>query len=60
MTEKAFSMLTKEQVTELKESFPMGTGKPEDVARAVAFLLAPQNRWITGVDLVVDGGYTAR
>ena len=60
MTEKAFSMLTKEQVKELKESFPLGTGKPEDIARAAAFLLAPQNVWITGVDMVVDGGYTAR
>jgi NAD(P)-dependent dehydrogenase (short-subunit alcohol dehydrogenase family) len=60
MTEKSFSMLTKEQVRELEESFPLGTGAPEDVARAAAFLLAPQNRWITGVDLVVDGGFTAR
>ncbi len=60
MTEKAFSMLTKEQVRELKDSFPLGTGKPEDIARAAVFLLAPQNRWITGVDMVVDGGYTAR
>ena len=60
MTEKAFSVLTREQVKELEDSFPLGIGKPEDVARAAAFLLAPQNRWITGVDLAVDGGYTAR
>jgi NAD(P)-dependent dehydrogenase (short-subunit alcohol dehydrogenase family) len=38
----------------------LGPGKPEDVARAAVFLLAPQNPWITGIDLVVDGGYTAR
>jgi len=24
------------------------------------FLLAPQNKWITGINLVIDGGYTAR
>ena len=60
MTTKAFSMLTKEQAKELEDSFPLGTGTPEDVARAAVFLLAPQNKWITGVDLVVDGGYTAR
>jgi NAD(P)-dependent dehydrogenase (short-subunit alcohol dehydrogenase family) len=60
MTEKAFSMLTREQAKELRESFPLGTGKPKDVARAAVFLLAPQNGWITGVDLVIDGGYTAR
>jgi NAD(P)-dependent dehydrogenase (short-subunit alcohol dehydrogenase family) len=33
---------------------------PEDVARAAAFLLAPESTWITGIDLVIDGGYTAK
>lgn len=31
-------------------------GDPADVADAVLFLLAPASRWITGVNLVVDGG----
>lgn len=31
-------------------------GKPEDVARAVVFLLDPENNWITGQILAVDGG----
>jgi NAD(P)-dependent dehydrogenase (short-subunit alcohol dehydrogenase family) len=30
------------------------------VADAVAFLVSDQARWITGVDLVVDGGVLAR
>jgi NAD(P)-dependent dehydrogenase (short-subunit alcohol dehydrogenase family) len=60
MTGKAFSLLSEEQVKALEEAYPLGTGTPEEVARAAAFLLAPQNRWITGVDLVIDGGYTAR
>lgn len=60
MTEKAFSLLSEAQVQEIEKSFPLGTGKPQDVARAAAFLLAPQNTWITGVNMVLDGGYTAQ
>lgn len=40
--------------------YPLGPGRPEDVATAVAFLLAPASRWITGTALVVDGGMSAR
>lgn len=38
---------------------PLGrVGDPEDVARAIAFLLMPASAWITGVDLAVDGGFS--
>jgi NAD(P)-dependent dehydrogenase (short-subunit alcohol dehydrogenase family) len=32
-------------------------GMPSDVAKAVAFLASDDARWITGHDLIVDGGY---
>lgn len=36
---------------------PLGRlGEPEDVARAIGFLLDPSNDWITGQVLGVDGG----
>ncbi len=60
MTEEALAKLSEQQVKKIEDAHPLGTGTPEDVARAAAFLLAPQNRWITGVDLVIDGGYTAQ
>ncbi len=31
-------------------------GQPEDIARAIVFLLDPENNWITGQVLSVDGG----
>ena len=31
-------------------------GQPGDAARAIAFLLDPQNDWITGQVIGVDGG----
>lgn len=39
---------------------PLGLGQPEDVANAAVYLLSDASRWITGTNLVVDGGYLAR
>ena len=35
-------------------------GQPEDVADAVLFLATPASRWITGADILVDGGISTR
>lgn len=38
---------------------PLGrVGRPEDIASAIAFLASPDASWITGHNLVVDGGWT--
>jgi NAD(P)-dependent dehydrogenase (short-subunit alcohol dehydrogenase family) len=40
---------------------PLGRlGRPEDVADACVFLASPLASWVTGHDLVVDGGVSAR
>ena len=33
-------------------------GKPEDIAFATVFLLSSASSYITGIDIIVDGGYT--
>lgn len=39
---------------------PMGRmGNPEDIAPAVSFMLSDEARYVTGQNLVVDGGWTA-
>lgn len=60
MTEKSFWGLSTQQVQALQETHPLGFGTPEDVARAAAFLLSPENTWITASDLVIDGGCSAQ
>ncbi|MBL8253494.1 MAG: SDR family oxidoreductase [Candidatus Competibacter sp.] len=58
MTEASGSRMTKEQWARITSLHPLGVGEPQDVARAAVFMLDPNNSWITGADLVVDGGYT--
>ena len=60
MTREALSILSDAHVEKLKKAHPLGAGTAEDVARAAVFLLAPATRWITGTDLVIDGGFTAQ
>jgi NAD(P)-dependent dehydrogenase (short-subunit alcohol dehydrogenase family) len=60
MTENIFDKLSKEEKIKRIEMYPLGLGKPEDIANACAFLLSDASRWITGTNLIVDGGYSAK
>lgn len=55
----AKSMNSEDSLVSLIKRQPLGLGKPEDVASAVCFLLSNASRFITGSNLVVDGGYLA-
>ena len=46
--------------TAFKAAHPMGRfGDTADVANAVLYLASDAAKWVTGTELVVDGGYTA-
>jgi NAD(P)-dependent dehydrogenase (short-subunit alcohol dehydrogenase family) len=51
-------LLSNPEVRQARESMlPLGRiGAPEDLAAAIAFLAGPDASYITGVDLLVDGG----
>jgi NAD(P)-dependent dehydrogenase (short-subunit alcohol dehydrogenase family) len=51
--------ITPGQLEEDKKRYPLKRyGKPEDVAHAVIYLLSDASSWVTGSNMVIDGGYT--
>lgn len=51
--------LKREQYNKLVQAHPLlRLGTTEDISKAVLFLLSDDARWITGITLPVDGGYS--
>jgi len=51
--------MPEENYQQLCKRHALGLGQPQDIANATAFLLSEASRWITGTNLIVDGGVTA-
>ncbi len=45
-------------VGKINETYPLGIGKPEWIAQLIVFLLSDCSCWITGSNIVIDGGAT--
>lgn len=52
-------VINEEQLAEDMKRYPLGRyGKPEEVAWAMIYLLSDASSFVTGSNLVIDGGYT--
>ncbi len=60
LSNSLLAKLPEENLHELIGKHPLGIGEPEEIANACVFLLSDQSKWITGINLLVDGGYTAQ
>lgn len=45
---------------ELEDKHLLGLGECSDIANACIYLLSDAAKWVTGQNLIVDGGYTAK
>ena len=45
----------------LEKTIPLKkVGEPNDIANGIMFLLSDQSQYITGTEIVIDGGITAK
>ena len=51
--------ITEEQLAEDAKRYPLGRyGHPDDIANGAIYLLSDASSWLTGHDLVIDGGFS--
>ncbi|MEA2019622.1 MAG: SDR family oxidoreductase [Campylobacterota bacterium] len=56
MIESWKEVYNEEYIENINKSYPLGIGSVSDVVEPILFLLSGKARWITGSELVVDGG----
>jgi len=57
MVEKLFEQLSGSDIEQIERSHPLGCGSPLDIANMCAYLLSDNSKWITGSNIVADGGF---
>jgi NAD(P)-dependent dehydrogenase (short-subunit alcohol dehydrogenase family) len=58
MTNNLFSQLDQTQIDNIINMHPLGIGEVDDIVPIVEFLLSNGSRWITGQNIIIDGGYS--
>lgn len=60
MIEKLFESIPENAVNVMRKNHPLGFGDPLDVALSCIYLLSDASRWMSGNNLILDGGYSVR
>lgn len=54
------NIATTQSLEKTENEYPFGFGLPEDITNLVLFLLSDKSRWITGSEIVIDGGHSLK
>jgi NAD(P)-dependent dehydrogenase (short-subunit alcohol dehydrogenase family) len=60
LSEKSLYRTNDVAMQQVLDQHPLGLGEGDDIANAAIYLLSAGSRWVTGTNMVVDGGYLAR
>lgn len=60
MTLNLFSQISAENVEGIKAMHPLGIGEVSDIVPTIEFLISAGSRWITGQNIIIDGGYSTQ
>lgn len=58
MMQKALDAMSESDRTKRVDGFPLGLGQTTDISNTCIFLLSDASRWVTGQNVIVDGGYS--
>lgn len=59
--EAIYDVSTSDAISADIEKYPMRRyGEPEEIAHGVIYLLSDASKWVTGITLTIDGGFTAQ
>lgn len=56
MSKDFIDRLDEVQHSKLVQSYPLGIGSPKNVADAIRFFISLESSWVTGQNLILDGG----
>ena len=60
MHDRILKNISTKSAKDYELNHPLGFGKTADISNLALFLMSDASKWITGSEIVIDGGYTAK
>jgi NAD(P)-dependent dehydrogenase (short-subunit alcohol dehydrogenase family) len=60
MTQNSLNLVSEADMEANAASYPLGLGLPKDITGLAVYLLSDASRWMTGSEIILDGGLTLK